>query len=244
MTNQITIANPFLDRNYPIIQRFGETELDYSDYGLIGHNGYDFKCPVGTRIYASCAGIVTKVDFEEKGYGYYVRITTPWGRVICAHLSEQCVQVGQHVNPGDFIGRSGNTGFSTTPHLHLEVRFNGLEKNGYNGGIDFAPYTDGWLDGSAGGSVQPLPTEQPAPVDLPTLGKCDLPTVAQYEICSDIGLNIRSLPDAISEDLGDLALGRKINVVTEHEESGNHWFGFVVWAAAQHSGTELARKVE
>ena len=49
----------------------------------------------------------------------------PW-EIIVAHLSEVDVRLGQEVSAGTFLGESGNTGFSTGPHVHYEVRCNGM----------------------------------------------------------------------------------------------------------------------
>jgi hypothetical protein len=245
-SQRIALSNPFLDKVFPILQGFGEHNLDYSRFGLIGHNGIDYACPEGTRAYASTPGTVTKIGYEEGGYGNYVRISTVWGRIIYAHLSRTAVQVGQKVNAGDFIGYTGNTGFSTTPHLHFEVRINGLETNGYNGAVDPAQYFVDLISGVSGGSSQPpaVDTEQtPASAENRVLGVCSLPSIARYEITYPLGVNFRSDPDVQAEDLGDLETGRKINVVVEHEENGNKWAGFVVWFSPFHSGRELARKV-
>lgn len=250
MMDQITIANPFLDKTYPITQRFGDNPGDYSDYGLIAHNGYDFGCPLNAGLYGVCIGVVGKIGIEMDGYGKYVRINTSWGRVIYAHLTEICVEVGQQINPGDFIGRSGNTGNSTGPHLHLEVRINGLESNGYNGAVDYAEYTDGWLDGTAGGSSQPIPSVTEQPLDVEPLGddidiSSGLLTKTLYKVTHPNGLNIRAKPDISGELLFGLVPGRQVCAITEQVDAqGNRWVGFAVWCSVKHTGQELMKEVE
>jgi hypothetical protein len=138
--SSITIYNPFLDATYPMINGWGTSPAVYAQFGLLGHNGLDFACPVGTSIYASADGQVTKIQTDNDGYGLHIRITTAWGRVIYAHLSEVCCKLNQKVKVGDFIGRTGNSGFSSCPHLHFEVRQNGLEGNGFGGAFDPTPY--------------------------------------------------------------------------------------------------------
>jgi murein DD-endopeptidase MepM/ murein hydrolase activator NlpD len=90
------------------------------------HPGIDFRGNIGDPARASGAGTVISAG-QAAGYGNMVEIdhgngiTTRYG-----HLSEILVRVGQHVDTGDTIGRVGNTGRSTGPHLHYEVRRNGV----------------------------------------------------------------------------------------------------------------------
>jgi murein DD-endopeptidase MepM/ murein hydrolase activator NlpD len=66
----------------------------------------------------------------ESGYGKCVRITHPDGTVtVYAHMSELLVEAGSTVTAGQQIGREGNTGRSTGPHLHFEVRVDGTPVN-------------------------------------------------------------------------------------------------------------------
>ena len=88
------------------------------------HNGIDIRASVGTPVKAALAGKVVGVgDNGRYSYGKWIaidhgtyNITTLYG-----HLSLQKVSVGQTVKTGDIIGRSGNTGYSTGPHLHFTV---------------------------------------------------------------------------------------------------------------------------
>lgn len=85
------------------------------------HAGNDFSCPVGTPVKAMSKGKVTLAG-AEGGYGNKVEITYWDGTVsYYAHLSSMNVSVGETVLPGDVVARSGNTGRSTGPHLHLEI---------------------------------------------------------------------------------------------------------------------------
>ena len=89
------------------------------------HEGVDWSTPVGTPVYASSTGVVSKAGWGS-GYGYCVFIDHPDGRQTrYAHLSKVLVSVGQSVTQGDRIASSGNTGISTGPHLHFEIRING-----------------------------------------------------------------------------------------------------------------------
>lgn len=86
------------------------------------HTGIDFSARVGTPIYASGAGTVTKLSNSLQGYGKQVEIDHGFGFVTkYAHMSEFKVKLGQKVKRGECIGYTGNTGTSTAPHLHYEV---------------------------------------------------------------------------------------------------------------------------
>lgn len=89
------------------------------------HKGVDLATPTGTPVYASSGGTVTKAGWGS-GYGYVVYIDHIDGRQTrYGHLSRVLVSVGQKVRQGDRIALSGNTGVSTGPHLHFEMRING-----------------------------------------------------------------------------------------------------------------------
>jgi murein DD-endopeptidase MepM/ murein hydrolase activator NlpD len=89
------------------------------------HPGIDFGVPIGTPIHAAKAGTVV-FSGSMSGYGNAVVIDHGGGfSTLYGHQSRTAVSVGQHVNQGDVIGYSGNTGFSTGPHLHFETRVNG-----------------------------------------------------------------------------------------------------------------------
>lgn len=94
------------------------------------NGGIDYACPVGTQIIAAADGVVTSVQQQTTGYGWHIRINHGDGYLgIYAHLSRIDVAVGQEVKAGDVIGLSGNTGNSTGPHLHFEIRYNNVEWN-------------------------------------------------------------------------------------------------------------------
>lgn len=93
------------------------------------HQGTDWATPVGTAVMASCGGTVTRAGWGS-GYGYVVYIQHADGRETrYGHLSKVLVSVGQHVDQGEKIALSGNTGRSTGPHLHFELRINGAAVN-------------------------------------------------------------------------------------------------------------------
>ena len=86
------------------------------------HAGIDIAVPVGTPLYSCTDGTVMIAQYSESA-GYYIRILTDSGySVIYMHLDSLGVSAGETVHKGMLIGATGNTGRSTGPHLHLEVR--------------------------------------------------------------------------------------------------------------------------
>lgn len=93
--------------------------------GVHGYNAVDFGAPVGTSVRAAASGqvIISRQGGWNGGYGTYVVIKHDNGtQTLYAHHSSNTVAAGQWVSQGDVIGYSGNTGRSTGPHLHFEVR--------------------------------------------------------------------------------------------------------------------------
>lgn len=99
--------------------------------GIYYYGGIDWGIPVGTQILAAMAGAAIKVEDQGKtGYGKHVRLQHDGGYItIYGHLSMFDAAVGDLVKAGDLIGRSGNTGNSSGPHLHFELRKNGVPEN-------------------------------------------------------------------------------------------------------------------
>jgi murein DD-endopeptidase MepM/ murein hydrolase activator NlpD len=93
------------------------------------HEGIDVSAPMGTPIEAPAAGVVKQTGWVT-GYGYTVTLDHGYGITTrFAHTSKILVRVGQRVQRGDRIALVGNTGLSTGPHLHYEVRVNGKPVN-------------------------------------------------------------------------------------------------------------------
>ncbi len=90
-----------------------------------GHSAIDIAVPVGTAVHATMAGKVTYAGWNDEGYGNLVIVENGPYRTYYAHLNSIPVTVGQTVADGAVIGLSGNTGHSTGPHVHYEVRVNG-----------------------------------------------------------------------------------------------------------------------
>lgn len=89
------------------------------------HGGMDFTAEVGTEVYATGDGRVSKVSQETWGYGNHIIVQHGHGyTTLYGHLSRFAVRAGEKVKRGQLIGYVGNTGRSTGPHLHYEVRKN------------------------------------------------------------------------------------------------------------------------
>ena len=97
------------------------------------HYGMDFSAKIGTEIYATGDGVISKVKRSKRGYGNYVKINHGFGyETLYAHMSKYIVKKGQKVQRGEVIGFVGNTGISTAPHLHYEVRKDNKKINPVN----------------------------------------------------------------------------------------------------------------
>jgi murein DD-endopeptidase MepM/ murein hydrolase activator NlpD len=94
------------------------------------HEGIVIGAPIGTPVLAADAGMVVFAGWSGN-YGNIIKIDHGGGRMVTwyAHLSRFNVGVGDTVAKGAVIGYVGNTGFSTGPHLHYEVRVNGVSEN-------------------------------------------------------------------------------------------------------------------
>jgi murein DD-endopeptidase MepM/ murein hydrolase activator NlpD len=128
----------------PSIQPVNNKELNRlsSGYGMRPHPilkvkkfhpGIDFSAPQGTPVYATGDGKVREVKTLFGGYGKYIEIDHGFGYItLYAHLSGFEVRKGQNIKRGELIGYVGNTGQSTAPHLHYEVRKDGKVVNPIN----------------------------------------------------------------------------------------------------------------
>lgn len=87
------------------------------------HSGMDFSAPVGTEIFATGNGVVEFAGWKQ-GYGNTVMIDHGFGyKTLYGHMHKIYVRNNQKVSRADVIGEVGNTGKSTGPHLHYEVKF-------------------------------------------------------------------------------------------------------------------------
>ncbi|MBU2010127.1 peptidoglycan DD-metalloendopeptidase family protein [Patescibacteria group bacterium] len=111
-----------------VTQYFGNTAFARSGaYNGSGHNGIDFRAAVGEPVYASASGTIKGVGNTDLytgcySYGKWILVEHDNGlSTLYAHLSLIKVKTGQYAQKGDIIGYSGNTGYSTGPHLHYGV---------------------------------------------------------------------------------------------------------------------------
>jgi murein DD-endopeptidase MepM/ murein hydrolase activator NlpD len=94
------------------------------------HQAIDIGAPTGTPIVAADSGYVVTAGWSEYGYGKYVVIDHGNGfQTLYSHLHTVLVQLGQSVGKGERIGTVGATGRATGPHLHFEIRYNGVQRN-------------------------------------------------------------------------------------------------------------------
>lgn len=94
------------------------------------HAGLDFAVNIGTPIYAPADGVVETVRPSNKGSGNFIRLQHSFGITSSySHLKKFAVRSGDFVDKGELIGYSGNSGLSSGPHLHYEIRFVGRPLN-------------------------------------------------------------------------------------------------------------------
>ncbi len=110
LKNKITITSPYGTRIHPI---FGTKKI---------HNGIDLKASY-ENVYAVMDGIITASGWDSKGGGNYIKVKH-FNRFETSylHLSEIYYRTGEKVKAGFIIGKSGNSGNSTGPHLHFSVK--------------------------------------------------------------------------------------------------------------------------
>ncbi|WP_276883219.1 peptidoglycan DD-metalloendopeptidase family protein [Campylobacter cuniculorum] len=118
-----------IPNGYPIVNKGITGNFGWREHPILKrrefHPGIDLKADVGTPVYAPANGVVEFAGYNENGYGYNVILLHNFGfKTVFAHMTRRdVVKAGQFVKKGDLIGYSGNTGLSTGPHLHYEVRF-------------------------------------------------------------------------------------------------------------------------
>ena len=115
------------------VHGFITSEFGYRSSPIYGtrqfHEGLDIANRIGAPVDASANGTVAEIGYQS-GYGRYVKIQHGYGMAtVYGHLSSVKVNDGQRVKKGEVIGFVGNTGSSTGPHLHYEVRINGVPTN-------------------------------------------------------------------------------------------------------------------
>lgn len=145
----------------------------YDSIGWYGHNGIDYGCWEGDPAEAVCDGVI-----EFAGDGNNHRLLTGGGNAVLLrneelgvmfeylHLSRIDVRQGQSVKRGQVIARTGNTGTSTAPHLHIGAIpiYNVNVNNGYRGRVDPTPFLYGPLNPDY--ALTPQSSSKPKPAKL------------------------------------------------------------------------------
>jgi len=151
--NSAVLQTDWIQKRPRVSQWFGANSPMYEPFGMKGHNGIDFGVPVGTPLYAPMDGEAI-VKEDKFGYGLHVKIRNPYKKLECVigHMSSCLLKDKTKVSQGQMIGKSGDTGYSTGPHVHTGLRT--LQPggkniwlwkvenydNGYFGYWDFSPY--------------------------------------------------------------------------------------------------------
>ncbi|PTG68305.1 phage tail tape measure protein [Staphylococcus chromogenes] len=107
---------------------YGRTAAYTRETGRPFHEGLDFDY-IYEPVPSTINGIAKVMPFDSGGYGNWVKIVKGALEVIYAHLSKHKLKTGQKVRVGQTVGISGNSGFSTGPHLHYEMRWNGRHRD-------------------------------------------------------------------------------------------------------------------
>ena len=147
---------------------------------------------MGTPILASADGTVTVVKDLPNGYGKYIMLQHEGGyQTIYAHLSTFAVRIGQEVSKGDIIGYSGSSGNSTGPHLHFEMRNQGVR-------IDPKPIMQSVVDTKP---INPTPTVQNPEFEAVRPGKCIV-------VCDALNLDVKGTGETtVNLNVSVLGLG-------------------------------------
>jgi len=119
----------FVPNGKPMYGRRNSSGFGWRIHPIYGrkifHRGLDISAPIGTKVMATANGIVETIRYNKHvGYGNIVIVKHNYGfKSAYAHLNTIKVKVGDYVTKGQVIAKSGNTGRSTGPHLHYEVRY-------------------------------------------------------------------------------------------------------------------------
>jgi len=130
MTACIPAIQPISDKYKRRISSFYGYRIHPIYKRKIFHDGLDFSAPLGTEIYAAADGVVESASRSSYGYGNKITINHGYGyKTVYAHMHTFKVRKGQKVKRGQEIGTVGNSGLSTSPHLHYEVIRNDRKVN-------------------------------------------------------------------------------------------------------------------
>lgn len=157
-----------------------------------GHPGVDIGLPVGTPVRSPIGGVVVWAGWDDSGYGILVVVANGPIRAFLAHLSATAVTVGQAVSPGEVVGLSGNTGRSTGPHLHYELRVNGVPVDPLAAaGISREACARAAAGGEGGGAAEEIPAAWSLPAGwrgLAMAGEVDRQAVPDLLAPDEVGV--------------------------------------------------------
>ncbi|HLW21195.1 MAG TPA: M23 family metallopeptidase [Cyclobacteriaceae bacterium] len=129
-TVHIKLYDPFFGSNWTAPLKETKVNSEFGFRRFRWHHGIDLKLTTGDPVFSAFDGIVRMRSYDRNGYGYYVLVRHRNGlETLYGHLSKISVEVGQEVRAGDILGLGGSTGRSTGPHLHFEIRYQGLSIN-------------------------------------------------------------------------------------------------------------------
>ena len=225
--------------NAKVTQDFAEHEQAKIEHGWTLYNGgIDWGIVTGTSVRAAQNGTVTVARSDTDGYGTHVRIEHSEGATkfltIYGHLQSFSVTTGQVIQAGQEIGLSDNTGNSTGPHLHFELRRNGTP-------IDPAPLlvkTVAELNaggGGGGGGAQG-----------PDLGKepAQYPVLPKAVVVASPTLRVRDAPNTTSStQVGTLTTNTQVEVIRKIVQGNDIWLqiGNKQFIAMYYQGTVYSK---
>jgi murein DD-endopeptidase MepM/ murein hydrolase activator NlpD len=187
----------------------------------IGHVAIDLATPIGTQVHSMMSGRVKTAGAVKNGYGNLVIVEAGRYKCYTAHLSEIGVEVGQIVQAGQYLGKTGNSGNSTGPHIHIEVRRNDRP-------IDFR----GMMC-----AIEPVVVTLPLVVQPGQPQPASEPADQLYRVRREV--RVRSAP-TVSDDgniLGLLPVGLQVQVEAVLQDSSGSWakLGPGLYSAIRHS---------
>lgn len=125
--NRIPSIQPVINKQLTLLTASYGMRIHPFYKTLQPHQGVDYTVPEGSRVFATADGVVREVALRNSTQGQTVVIDHGNGyETSYSHLSKSTVRKGQTVRRGDIIALSGDTGLSLAPHLHYEVRYNGM----------------------------------------------------------------------------------------------------------------------
>lgn len=126
-TNNIPAIQPVINKELTLLTASYGMRIHPFYKSLVSHQGVDYTVPEGTRVFATADGTVKSVTTRKTTSGKNIVINHGGGyETQYNHLSRIDVKRGQKVRRGDIIGLTGNSGLSLSPHLHYEVRYDGM----------------------------------------------------------------------------------------------------------------------